>query len=93
MPLVTHLQATGEQPEGYEIDCPGCGNVHFVPKASPQNGLAAFAAQREIMSSEEVNGVRKVCHAYLTDELIEFQEDCTHNLAGMLVDATGMVLT
>ncbi len=39
-----------------------------------------------LFAGEEVPRVETICHSYVTEGKIRFLEDCTHHLAGQMVD-------
>lgn len=81
----------------YLFDCPGCGNSHnpYVrPNKAPNGASWDFNENLEfptftpsILSRiERADGKNQICHLYVTNGQIRFLVDCTHSLAGQIVD-------
>jgi hypothetical protein len=82
---------------GYTFfDCPGCGQNHgiWVHDRNPVtkaiwifNGdLNRPTFAPSIRVKGEKNGVPYMCHFFVRDGFIEFCSDCTHALAGKIVE-------
>jgi hypothetical protein len=72
----------------YHFFCPACDEVHAF------NGTWDFNQDFEcptISPSLRVTGNRDevgrfICHSFISDGTIEFLKDCTHDMAGKVVD-------
>ena len=82
---------------GYMFYCPGCGENHalYIRPNRALNGVSwNFNGDVEqpafypslLTTIEQSNKRFKVCHLYVTDGKIQFLSDCTHSLAGQLVE-------
>ncbi|MCC5636326.1 hypothetical protein LC593_10740 [Nostoc sp. CHAB 5844] len=85
------------QTVGYFFDCPGCQGGHAVHISPHKNGIGAswtFNGDMEkptfspsILSRYTfTNQPMQVCHSFVVDGKIQFLNDCTHSLAGQIVD-------
>ncbi|MEO0870447.1 MAG: DUF6527 family protein [Pseudomonadota bacterium] len=76
-----------------QFRCPGCGQIHMI-QIDPEgveplwtwNNLKVLPT---FSPSIRVRGTRAgapfVCHSFVTDGMIQFLNDCTHELAGQTV--------
>lgn len=97
MPKLTPIINSQNQTIGYYFNCPGCGDSH-APCVRPyvcDNGASwEFNGDLErptfrpsILSRvEKTEGGVKVCHLYVTDGKLHFLSDCTHKMAGKIVE-------
>lgn len=80
------------------FNCPGCGCLHSVATITP-NGMGAkwkwngdtekptFTPSVLVRANyTSVLRMDDVCHSFVTDGKIRFLNDCTHKLAGQIVD-------
>lgn len=80
--------------EEYIFECPGCKEAHMVRvfSSKPETGWT-FNGDFEkptIRPSILVNGNLECpneprCHSFVTDGMIQFLDDCTHELKGQTV--------
>lgn len=72
--------------------CPGCETHHALPVEGPRawsfNGdYNAPSLQPSILvNAGRRNPTMPLCHLYVTDGKIQFLSDCTHSLAGQIVE-------
>lgn len=80
--------------ELYEFYCPACGNSHFV-QLKKNVGVACWDWKGDIEKPTfapslkvkfNINGIKKVCHFFFRNGIIEYLEDCTHSKAGKKVE-------
>lgn len=96
MPKLLSANNNNGEIEGYYFDCPGCKSGHFVhvkPHQAPNgaswnfnNDLEKPTFSPSILS--QINYQHKptsVCHLFVIDGMINFLNDCTHELAGQTV--------
>lgn len=88
----------GDQIVRYRFYCPGCKSHHepYVKPFQAANGASwRFNGnlERPTISPSIVNKVCRpdgskvmICHLYVTDGKIEYLSDCTHELAGQVVE-------
>jgi len=76
----------------YIFYCPGCEVTHLIsttPKKGTYHTLTGTLAKPTIRASILVSGNKKTgihrCHAYITEGVIEYLDDCTHSLANKTV--------
>lgn len=68
----------------YIFYCPGCKVNHLIsttPKSGTYHTLTGTLAKPTVRASVLALGVYR-CHAYITEGVIEYLNDCTHHLAG-----------
>lgn len=72
--------------------CPGCKTKHFIKTKGPYswdfNGDVEKPTIRPSVLAKGYNDEEKAdyqCHSMITDGVIEFLGDCTHNLKGQKV--------
>lgn len=97
VPLSNILNVTGDGV--YEWFCPGCKRVHRLSGKTP-NGLGekwvlsgafdapTFTPGHKIMArtyDDSADPDKVLCSYFITAGRVEFQEDCAHSLAGMIV--------
>lgn len=80
----------------YDFFCPGCEHFHsFNTNPKHWNGMVwEFNGDMDkptftpslLNKSPRKGGGERVCHIYLTDGRIHFLNDCTHKLAGRVVE-------
>ena len=75
--------------------CPGCKETHAVPVAGHSSGrgwewngsLEYPTLNPSILCNVGgANHMQPICHTYIRDGKIQFLGDCTHELAGKIVD-------
>jgi len=80
---------------GYSWECPGCKTHHMVSTDKPdeyghQWTFTGTVENPTIRTSLLVNPNREpgrpVCHTFITNGMIQFLGDCTHELAGQTVE-------
>ena len=80
-----------DQQADYLFDCPGCKMSHFVKLSGTHkwdwNGSLETPTLRPsiLVTYPEKNKIN-ICHSFITDGNIEFLGDCTHELAGKIVE-------
>jgi hypothetical protein len=72
----------------YIFECPGCGCAHMI--SVPGWTFNGDFEKPTIRASVLVNGGGENpstprCHSFVTDGMIEFLSDCTHELKGQTV--------
>lgn len=67
---------------GYAIFCPACKCAHVLDNRWTFNGNMEKPTFRDSIA---INTVGYVCHSYVTDGMIQFLADCTHDLKGQTV--------
>lgn len=76
----------------YAFHCPGCECGHQIPvtgnrKWSWNGSLGSPTFQPSIFVNQgSSNPGSPVCHSYVTEGKIHFLPDCTHKLAGQIVE-------
>lgn len=79
--------------------CPGCKCGHsFNTVANRSNGVGGLMPvwtfngdvdkptfRASLLVRWNQNGVPQICHSFVTDGMIQFLNDCTHELAGQTV--------
>lgn len=77
--------------DGHAHWCPGCKEMHVIPKTWQFNGdidKATFSPSVKITfpkgyyKNGEFSTEEKICHYILTDGVLHFCSDCSHELAG-----------
>lgn len=81
---------------GYAFDCPGCKLGHAVHVKPHKNHLGASwkfdgnldapTFSPSILSKVEAPHKTMICHIFVRGGKIEFLGDCTHELAGLIVE-------
>ena len=74
---------------GYMFMCPGCDNYHMVQTHDRPDTKTVWAFNESLTSPTFTPSLlfkegNLVCHSTITDGVIYFQHDCTHELAGQL---------
>jgi hypothetical protein len=81
----------------YCFHCPGCKNYHAVyikPHQAPNGASWTFNGDMEkptfspsiLQRVQLSSGKVMICHIFVKDGLIQFLDDCTHELAGSTVE-------
>lgn len=75
----------------YIYYCPGCRSHHVVHtlsknRCNAQWGFNGNLSRPTFTPSVKSTAGAKVCHHYVTNGQIHFLQDCTHELAGQVVD-------
>lgn len=88
--LIKCKQQSAEDPE-YMFYCPGCGTHHFFkttgkPAWQFTGNIISPTVRPSILVRTPVGKITKVCHLYITQGKINYLSDCTHPLAGKVVD-------
>jgi hypothetical protein len=90
--VVNVLQPILNSKGNYIFYCLGCEANHLIsttPKGGTYHTLTGTLAKPTVRASILVSGNRKLgvphCHAYITEGMIEYLDDCSHNLAGKTV--------
>lgn len=90
------VQNNEGQTEGYYFDCPGCKNGHFV-HIKPHQALNGASwdfnnnLEKPTFSPSILSQIKyqhkpiSICHLFVIDGMINFLNDCTHQLAGQIV--------
>ena len=78
------------------LDCPGCGELHAIWSGNGPgptwdfNGnldSPTFSPSLRVYGGKRKEGVvERCCHSFVRDGKIEFLSDCTHALAGQIVE-------
>jgi len=77
------------------FECPGCGMPHGIncggghgPTWSWDNDINKPTFNPSVLVSYESGpmGKQNICHSFVRNGKIEFLSDCTHELAGRIVD-------
>lgn len=78
---------------GYHFQCPGCATLHTLPTNVSPNAwqfnedlVKPTFKPSVLMNRGSSNPTRPVCHSFITDGMIKFLDDCTHELAGQTVE-------
>ena len=75
--------------------CPGCEESHAVPVNGHRSGRgwqwngsldSPTLAPSILVNVGGSNPTVQICHTFIRDGKIEFLADCTHKLAGQMVD-------
>lgn len=72
----------------FVFDCPACGEEHTVTNEFGFNGdinNPTFDEPVKVIGAGE-----SVCHFRITDGMIEFNDDCTHAMAGEYMEMLDM---
>lgn len=79
--------------------CPGCSNIHLLNVGKTTNPRWEWNKSEEKPTlSPSINftianydgTIRVRCHSFVREGRIQFLNDCTHNLAGHIVDLPGI---
>lgn len=79
----------------YEFNCPGCKYKHgfYVDRHGHKGAKWTFNGNLEnptvspsILMTTSHSGRAYACHSFITDGMIQFLGDCTHHLAGKIVE-------
>lgn len=69
------------------FSCPGCDEYHgFAVPPHTFNGDPDKPTVRASLLSGSKGGAKYLCHSFITNGKIQFLSDCTHALAGQIVD-------
>jgi hypothetical protein len=70
----------------YMFHCPGCGRGHgyHVPHWDFNGDLEKPTFTPSLLCDKD--NPKKICHLFVTDGKIIYQQDCHHQLAGKTVD-------
>lgn len=74
--------------ENYWVfDCPGCGSLHSIqtPQWSFNEDLEKPTVSPSILVYG-VEGSHPRCHSFVRDGMIQFLDDCTHELKGQTIE-------
>ena len=74
---------------GYHIFCVGCNCHHAVNQSWEFNGnfeKPTFRPSILCNGNVKLEGTMQRCHSFVTDGMIEYLSDCTHALAGHVVE-------
>jgi hypothetical protein len=74
---------------GYTHWCPGCQHMHILPTPKDRSGSGWVYSNMEVRPTASPSflhrwtekGHDRVCHYVLTDGVLNFCPDCTHELA------------
>ena len=81
------VKVTCRDEGSYMFACPGCDTYHIVDGRWTFNGDMVKPTFRPSLKVTSLNGDKNhVCHSWITDGKILFLDDCTHKLAGLIVD-------
>lgn len=100
--VVPYSQEDGFSNNGWAINCPGCNRRHYIP----DNGIWKFNGNVDrptfkpsVNESCNAPGPKHQpgipysrCHFIITDGMIQFCADCTHNHAGETLPMLDIVL-
>lgn len=74
--------------------CSGCKSIHTVAVEGKQHNGANWSwngsmekptFQPSVLSTYETPTMKRVCHTYITDGVVNFLDDCTHEFKGQHV--------
>jgi len=78
---------------GYAFPCPGCGHYHVYWTERPASNGAIWTFNGNMESPtfrasllQTIPGENYRCHLFVTDGKIQYQADCTHHLAGQVIE-------
>lgn len=95
MPRVVRVKNESGGWHGWRVACPGCHRWHVFSTEEPNkdgarwwfNGDTERPTFRPSMLEREGHGAdRRVCHSSVREGRIHFHAECTHGLAGQVVD-------
>lgn len=79
-----------EDKKGFSFQCPACKCAHFIqtnPLFRPCCGFNGDVNNPTVTPSIKVNlGSGGVCHSFVTEGMIKYCTDCTHDMAGQTVE-------
>ena len=67
-------------------DHDGNGKPIYGPKWGFNNDIDKPTFSPSILIQSHHAGIKEVCHSFITDGMIQFLGDCTHELAGKTVE-------
>ncbi|AQX08019.1 DUF6527 family protein [Elizabethkingia ursingii] len=85
-----------DHPGYYIFKCPGCGLAHYV-NTNPEFGIVwqfngnlvkPTISPSLFVNASGLNPTTPKCHSFIKEGKIEFLNDCTHELAGKIIDLT-----
>lgn len=82
--VVLELKRRGGEHGGYLIFCPACQFGHLFDSRWTFNGDFMKPTFRASMLVHQ-DDVHKRCHSFVTDGMIQFLDDCGHELRGQTV--------
>lgn len=75
-----------EEKGTYEYWCPGCKRHHFANRKTWNINLATNTLSPSyLLTTPRPNGKDMICHSWIRKGMIQFPNDCTHELAGKTV--------
>jgi hypothetical protein len=75
------------------FECPACGCLHFIREPAwtfNQNFDKPTITPSILVNAERKNPNTPVCHSFVTNGMIEFLNDCSHDKAGMTMEIPEM---
>lgn len=96
----SYAEAAGEGHEAYTFYCPGCKHNHIYyvrwgarhvqqgPTWSFNGDMEKPTFSPSLLNTTTMTDPErpdKICHLFLTDGMLQFLSDCTHELAGKTV--------
>ncbi len=70
------------------FECPGCKEVHAINDSWTFNGDVdkPTVSPSILVNNNLANPESPKCHSFVRDGMIQFLDDCTHELAGQTVE-------
>ena len=87
-----HVLVDNSTEKQYCFHCEGCGNSHSVRVRGPRPCWKVSGVEEDkptVYPSIRVRGgvdLKYVCHSFVRDGKIQYLKDCTHELAGQIVE-------
>jgi hypothetical protein len=86
------LACTEDDPHYLWFECPGCKHIHGI-HVGPGEGVRwtwngsidAPTFQPSLLVSWRFKSSDEICHSFITDGMIQYLGDCTHELANQTV--------
>lgn len=92
MPVITRqCGLEGSYVDRWVFECPGCGCLHFFNDRWQFNGDYEYPTVTPsiLLTIYDIREDKQTrCHLYITNGMLVFLNDCTHELAGKTVPMT-----
>lgn len=85
MTKVKEFTNQSDEHAGWMIICPACKKGHLFDKRWKFNGDMDRPTFTPSMLVYEIKDYQPRCHSFVTDGMIQFLNDCTHDLKGQTV--------
>lgn len=99
MPKIMSVEKSHHSEFDFIFDCPGCGCSHGIRTTGEGGPIWGFNGDMEkptvtpsirVQHYLEKSGKMVLCHSFITNGMIQFLSDSTHELAGQTVPLEDM---